>query len=102
MRPPANLMRLGYVPDRLSRAKKLKDVTNKRTPMSNGTETVGKTYSSSTYHVLTNNESESLCGQLNEKEYLGSNVALRLTETEAEQQGFTLCGHCARLADSRG
>jgi hypothetical protein len=64
------------------------------------TETVGKTYSSSTYHVLTNSESESLCGQLNENEYLGSDVALRLTKIEAEQQGFDLCAHCARLADS--
>jgi hypothetical protein len=60
---------------------------------------VGKTHTSSTYHFLTNNGSESLCGILNDKEFFGPNVARKLTESEAEQHEFVLCGHCARLAD---
>jgi hypothetical protein len=60
---------------------------------------VGKTSTSDTYHFLTNNKSKSLCRTLDDEEFLGPDVALTLTETEAEQQGFALCDHCARLAD---
>jgi hypothetical protein len=61
---------------------------------------VGKTSTSDTYHLLTNNGSKSLCGTLDDEEFLGPDVALTLTETEAEQQGYALCGHCDRLADT--
>jgi hypothetical protein len=61
---------------------------------------VGKTSTSDTYHFLTNNKSKSLCRTLDDEEFLGPDVALTLTETEAEQQGFALCDHCARLADT--
>lgn len=61
---------------------------------------VGKTYTSDTYHFLTENSSESLCGMLKDKKFLGSSIDLILTETDAEQQEFALCAHCARLADT--
>lgn len=61
---------------------------------------VGKISTSDTYHILTDNKSRSLCGTLDDEKFLGPDVVLTLTEAEAEQQGFSLCGHCARLFDT--
>jgi hypothetical protein len=60
---------------------------------------VGKTYTNDIYHFLTNDRSKSLCGILNDEEFFGPNIALTLTETEAEHHEFALCDHCARLGD---
>lgn len=47
---------------------------------------VGKISTSDTYHILTNNESKSLCGTLGDEKFLGPDVVLTLTVAEAEQQ----------------
>jgi hypothetical protein len=64
-----------------------------------GSTVVGKTFTSKIYHLLTRSESKSLCGTLNDETFLGSHVALTLTETKAQQRGFILCENCAQLAE---
>jgi len=62
------------------------------------TEIVGKAASSDIYHYLDEKRARSLCGHLNNDEFLGPKVAITLSEADAKQRNFRLCDLC----DGRG
>lgn len=55
---------------------------------------VGKTASSEMYHLLDEDHSQSVCGQLNNEGYLGPRVAVTLACSEAENKRLSLCSLC--------
>lgn len=56
---------------------------------------VGKTSQSQTYHYLSTNQMKSLCGTLNNRITFTADITTTLTQTEAEQRGYSLCQLCA-------
>ena len=64
-----------------------------------GERLVGKTYSSDTYHFLTADRTRSPCGALNNDAFGAADIAVALSQADAEQQGYTLCRQCADRAE---
>jgi hypothetical protein len=56
--------------------------------------------SNNTYHLLSNDETQSKCGTLDNKTPATGSVENTLTSTEARERGLTLCKQCANLETS--
>lgn len=47
-----------------------------------------------TYHLLTPEETESLCGILNDSSWWGTEITEIVSRADTEQRGYTPCEHC--------
>lgn len=57
--------------------------------------TVGKTSQSNTYHYLSADQMKSLCGTVNNRITFTADITTTLTQSNAEQRGYSLCQLCA-------
>lgn len=62
-------------------------------------EWVGTASESGTYHLLTENETRSLCGNVDSTSWFGGTIHEVMPRATAEDRGLTLCETCRRASE---
>lgn len=56
---------------------------------------------SKSYHILSEDRTRSLCGAVSAESQFASEMHRVLTQQQAEERGFEVCGRCETIAESK-